>query len=110
MSDGLSNNEEIHIEIAYATPARQLILDQIVNIGTSPREAIIQSSIDDYFPEIDKQNCDIGIFGKVIRVDHELEPGDRIEIYRPLIADPKQVRKERAAQGLKMKKGGGKDE
>lgn len=101
--------EKIHIEIAYGTPQQQMILELDINPGTSPREAVIESSIDQYFPEIDKQNCDIGIFGKAIRPDHEMENGDRIEIYRPLIADPKEVRKRRAAQGLRMKKGGGEE-
>ena len=100
-------DEKIHIEIAYATPQRQLILEQDIDPGTSPRQAVIDSIIDQHFPEIDKQDCDIGIFGKAIRPDHQLENGDRIEIYRPLIADPKEVRRQRAAQGLKMKKGGG---
>lgn len=104
------DSETIHIEIAYATPQQQVILEQDISPGTSPRDAVIQSRIDQYFPEIDKKNCDIGIFGKIIRPDHELENGDRIEIYRPLIADPKEVRKRRAAQGLRMKKGGGKVE
>ena len=102
-------DEKIHIEIAYATPQRQLILEQDIDPGTSPRQAVIDSIIDQHFPEIDKQDCDIGIFGKAIRPDHQLENGDRIEIYRPLIADPKEVRKKRAEQGLRMKKGGGKE-
>lgn len=102
--------ESIYIEIAYAKPDNQVILECYVEPGTSPRDAVINSSIDEYFPEIDKENCDIGIFGKVIRKDHSLENGDRIEIYRPLIADPKEVRKQRAQQGLKMKRGGGKEE
>src|SRR5210317_1885138 len=100
------DNPKVHIEIAYATPHKQVILEQEVDAGTSPREAVIESKIDQYFSGIDKKNCDIGIFGKAIRPDHELENGDRIEIYRPLIADPKEVRKKRAAQVLKMKKGG----
>ena len=108
--DTVMAGDLIHIEIAYATPQRQMILEQTVEPGTSPRQAVIDSAIDQHFPEIDKQDCDIGIFGKAVRADHELENGDRIEIYRPLIADPKEVRKQRAAQGLRMKKGGGKDE
>lgn len=103
-------SSEIHIEIAYGTPDQQMIVEQDIEPGTSPRDAVIQSTIDLYFPEIDKENCDIGLFGKAIRPDHTLESGDRIEIYRPLIADPKEVRKRRAAQGMKMKKGGGKEE
>jgi putative ubiquitin-RnfH superfamily antitoxin RatB of RatAB toxin-antitoxin module len=100
----------IHIEIAYATPDKQLIIEREIEPGTSPRKAVVESDIDRHFPEIDKANCDIGIFGKAVRPDHELDNGDRIEIYRPLIADPKEVRKRRAAQGLRMKKGGGKEE
>jgi hypothetical protein len=99
--------DRIHIEIAYATPEQQVILEQEVSPGTTPRDAVMSSVIDRFFPEIDKQSCDIGIFGKAVRPDHELETGDRIEIYRPLLADPKEVRKRRAAQGLRTKKGGG---
>ncbi len=102
------SDSKTHIEIAYATPQKQIILELEVAADTSPRQAVIDSDIDEYFPEIDKQSCDIGIFGKLIKADHVLENGDRIEIYRPLIADPKQVRKQRAAQGLQTKKGGGK--
>ncbi len=102
-------NETIQIEIAYATPQRQMILESTVPADITPREAVIQSDIDQYFPEIDKQACDIGIFGKAVRPDHKMENGDRIEIYRPLIADPKEVRKQRAAKGLRTKKGGGKE-
>lgn len=109
MSEIDSSLNSIHIEIAYATEHKQVILDQMIAPGVSPREAVIQSTIEEFFPEIDKQACDIGIFGKAIRPDQKLEQGDRIEIYRPLIADPKEVRKQRAAQGLAMKKGGGSD-
>ena len=96
-----------HIEVAYATPDKQVILECYIDNGTSPRDAVRQSGIDLHFPEIDLENCDIGVFGKVIAADYELHDGDRIEIYRPLIADPKEIRRQRAAQGLKMKKGGG---
>ncbi len=110
MNQTTQSAESIYIEIAYATPDKQMILECRVEPGTSPRDAVINSAIDEYFPEIAKDSCDIGIFGKVIRPDHSLENGDRIEIYRPLIADPKEVRKKRAEQGLRMKRGGGKEE
>ena len=96
-----------HIEVAYATPEKQVILECQIDPSTTPRGALRQSGIDQHFPEIDLENCDIGVFGKVIAADYELQDGDRIEIYRPLIADPKEIRRQRAAQGLKMKKGGG---
>lgn len=96
------------IEVAYATPDKQKIIECQVANGTTPREAIKQSGIIQYFPEIDLENCDLGVFGKTITTDYELSDGDRIEIYRPLIADPKEVRRQRAAMGLKTGKGGGK--
>ena len=95
------------IEVAYATPQKQIILECRIEAGTAPRDAVRQSGIDQHFPEIDMDSCDLGVFGKVIAADYELQDGDRIEIYRPLIADPKEIRRQRAAQGLKMKKGGG---
>jgi putative ubiquitin-RnfH superfamily antitoxin RatB of RatAB toxin-antitoxin module len=95
------------IEVAYATPAKQIILECRIDSGLSARDAVRQSGIDQHFPEIDLENCELGVFGKAIAADYELQDGDRIEIYRPLIADPKEVRRQRAAQGLKMKKGGG---
>ncbi len=95
------------IEVAYATPAKQLILECQVETGTSARDAVAISGINQHFSEIDLENCELGVFGKAIPADYELQDGDRIEIYRPLIADPKEIRRQRAAQGLKMKKGGG---
>lgn len=99
---------KIRIEVAYATSQKQLIVECHVEPGTPPREAMRRSGIDRHFAEIDMENCDIGIFGKAIAADYELQDGDRIEIYRPLIADPKEVRRQRAAQGLRTGKGGGK--
>ena len=101
-------NEKTRIEVAYATPDKQLIKECEIDTGTRPRDAIRLSGIDRYFPEIDLENCDLGVFGKTIGADYELADGDRIEIYRALIADPKEIRRQRAARGLKTGKGGGK--
>jgi putative ubiquitin-RnfH superfamily antitoxin RatB of RatAB toxin-antitoxin module len=95
------------VEVAYATPLKQLILECEVESGITIRDAVRQSGIDQHFPELDLANCELGVFGKAATADYELTDGDRIEIYRPLIADPKEIRRQRAAQGLKMKKGGG---
>jgi hypothetical protein len=84
-----------------------MILECRVSPGTSLRDAVRHSGIDRHFPEIDTQNCDLGIFGKAVAEDYELQDGDRIEIYRPLIADPKEIRRQRAARGLRTGKGGG---
>jgi len=100
-------NTKTLIEVAYATPQKQLILECEVESDTTLRDAVRLSGIDQHFPQIDLENCALGVFGKAVAADYELTDGDRIEIYRPLIADPKEIRRQRAAQGLKMKKGGG---
>ena len=94
------------IEVAYATPGKQLILECEVDIGTAVRDVVRVSGIELCFPEIDPEHCDLGVFGKSIADNFELSDGDRIEIYRPLMADPKEVRRQRAAKGLKTGKGG----
>lgn len=96
------------IEVAYATPEKQKIIECKIEQGTSARDAVKQSKIDQHFPEIDLENCHLGVFGKAVTSNYELVDGDRIEIYRPLIADPKEVRRQRAERGFKTKKGGGK--
>jgi len=61
-------------------------------------------------PEIDLAKAKVGIYGKLSKMDTVVRARDRVEIYRPLIADPKEVRKQRAAEGKVMKKGGGAEE
>ncbi len=100
-------SDKLHVEVAYATPDKQLILEREIDPATAPRDVVRASGIDRHFPEIDLEHCDLGVFGKVIDENYRLNEGDRIEIYRPLIADPKEIRRQRAARGLKMKKGGG---
>ena len=100
-------NVKKRIEVAYATRQKQLILECEADDGASPRDVVRLSGIDRHFPEIDVETCDLGVFGKMVPAEYELADGDRIEIYRPLIADPKEIRRQRAAKGLAMKKGGG---
>jgi uncharacterized protein len=95
------------IEIAYARPSEQVILEVEVEEGATVKGAIEQSGILYQFQEIDLEKNKMGVFGKGVRLDHLLRERDRIEIYRPLIADPKEVRRQRAAAGKRMKKGGG---
>ncbi len=101
------SSETLNVEVAYATPKKQLIVPVNVDKGTTAGAAIVQSGIMMEFPEMDLEHSKIGIFGKVVPVTRVLEDGDRVEIYRPLIADPKAVRRKRAAEGKVMKKGGG---
>ncbi|WP_018934733.1 RnfH family protein [Thioalkalivibrio sp. ALJ24] len=96
------------VEVAYARPDRQLILPLEVAPGTTVDQALRQSEIDRHFPEIDLDNAKVGIFGKITRRDTVLRPRDRIEVYRPLIADPKEVRRQRAGQKGAGKKDAGK--
>ncbi len=100
-------NETFEVEVAYATPEEQVILPLQVGQGTTLIEAIERSGILEQFSEIDSDKVKVGIFGKAAKKDVPLAPGDRVEIYRPLIADPKEARKKRAAEGKQMKKGGG---
>lgn len=97
---------KIMIEVAYATPEFQKIIELEVEKGTSVIDAAEQSEIMQYFPDIDFEHTDLGVFGKIVPPDYKLIDGDRIEIYRALIADPKEIRRQRAANGLKTKKGG----
>lgn len=103
----MGNAETIHIEVAYARPDVQVIIPLDVRAGTTMEEAVKHSGILERFPEIDLAVNKVGIFGKLGKLSAPLREGDRVEIYRPLLADPKEVRKQRAAQGKKMKKGGG---
>ena len=101
------NSSEIMVEVAYALPDEQLIVPVKVKAGITAEQAIQSSGILSKYPEIDLAVNKIGIFGKLTKLDVPLRHLDRVEIYRPLIADPKEVRKQRAADGKVMKKGGG---
>lgn len=98
--------DKIDIEVAYALPDKQLILYLSIDEDVTPREALKLSELKDHFSDLDLDTIDIGVFGKAIKNNYKLQQGDRIELYRPLIADPKEVRKKRAKQGLATKKGG----
>ncbi|HYD33570.1 MAG TPA: RnfH family protein [Methylophilaceae bacterium] len=100
-------DQEIMVEVAYALPKEQIILPLTVKPGTTAQAAIEASGILAKFPEIDIKINKVGIFGKICKLDTPLRHLDRVEIYRPLIADPKEVRRQRAAEGKVMKKGGG---
>jgi putative ubiquitin-RnfH superfamily antitoxin RatB of RatAB toxin-antitoxin module len=88
--------ESIEVEVVYALPTRQRLLKIRVASGITIREAVRQSGILDIFPEIDPERAKVGIFGRRVNLEHVLRDGDRIEIYRPLVADPKSVRRARA--------------
>jgi len=111
-SEAVAGKEQsqIKVEVAFAREDTQQILDFMVNEGTTIEQAVEQSGILAIFPEIDLSINKVGIFGKLGKKTATLKEGDRIEIYRPLIADPKEVRRKREAEGKKMKKGGGENQ
>jgi len=100
-------SEDISVEVTYALPQKQEVLSLKIRSGALVSEAIARSGILRDFPEIDLGSAKVGIYGKQVKLDAVLRDKDRIEIYRPLIADPKEIRKKRAAEGKEMKKEAG---
>lgn len=93
--------DKLHVEVAYALPERQFLQKLRVPVGTSVEQAITASGVLLQFPQLDLTACKVGIWNRVVKLDQQLAEGDRIEIYRPLIADPKEVRKQRAERAKK---------
>jgi len=86
------------VEVAYATPEQQVIVTLTLPEGGTVEQAIHASGLLNRFPEIDGTDIKAGIFGSVCKLDQPLKQGDRVEIYRPLIHDPKEARRQRAAR------------
>lgn len=100
------SSSKILVEVVYALPDEQTLLAFEVDEAATAQEVINQSGILDKYPEIDLTVNKIGLFSKIIKLDQAVREKDRVEIYRALIADPKEVRKKRAAEGKALKKGG----
>ncbi|MEM0910488.1 MAG: RnfH family protein [Pseudomonadota bacterium] len=88
--------ERISIEVAFGLPEKQSLIALSVAVDTTVKSAIAQSGILETYSEIDIEKSSVGIWNRVCKLDDKVSQGDRIEIYRPLIADPKEVRKRRA--------------
>ncbi len=99
--------ETIRVEVVYALPDRQEVVPLTLPAGSTLKEALAASGLLAKYPAIDPVGGKFGIYGKLCKPDTPLRDRDRVEIYRPLIADPKEVRKQRAAAGKVMKKGSG---
>jgi putative ubiquitin-RnfH superfamily antitoxin RatB of RatAB toxin-antitoxin module len=95
------------IEVCYALPQKQEIVAVELGEHATLSDAVMASGLMTKYPDITLEQSKFGVFGKICRVDSPLSEGDRVEIYRPLIADPKEVRRKRAEEGKAMKKGGG---
>ncbi|WP_313514051.1 RnfH family protein [Pseudomonas sp.] len=97
----------IRVELAYAEADRQVLLALDVPRGSTVREVAVASGLQAQFPQLDLSESPLGIFGKLIADPQRrvLEEGDRVEIYRALLADPKEVRKQRAERARLREQG-----
>lgn len=101
----MTDIEPISVEVVYGVPNKQKLLEILVKPGTTALQAAEQSGITHFFPGLDLQSASMGIFGQTLGIkglapkeSYEMQAGERIEIYRPLISDPKEVRKRVAAR------------
>lgn len=101
-------SDRLSVEVVYAAPDRQMLITLKLPAGATLREAALQSGLQAHFPELDLAEAPLGLFGKRVAspATQPLEDGDRVEIYRQLLADPKEVRKRRAAQAAQRAKQG----
>jgi putative ubiquitin-RnfH superfamily antitoxin RatB of RatAB toxin-antitoxin module len=100
-------SDTIAIEVAYALPTKQRIVKLDVPAGTTALEAVKQSQLDTVFEDLEiSDDIKLGVWGKSVTADRALASGERVEIYRPLLADPKEVRKSRAARAKAARAGG----
>jgi putative ubiquitin-RnfH superfamily antitoxin RatB of RatAB toxin-antitoxin module len=101
------NQAPIHVEVIYALAEAQPLLRVQLAEGATVDDAIRASGVLEAFPDIDLAKNKVGIFSKLVKLDEPVRDKDRVEIYRPLIADPKEVRRKRAEEGKVTRKGGG---
>lgn len=90
------DDEVIIIEVAFAKPAEQVVVPITVSKGVCVGQAVELSGILERFPEIIWSKAKVGIFGKICTIEKKLKAGDRIEIYRPLVQQPMEARRNRA--------------
>lgn len=105
VAEASAEQRMIRVEVAWAVPRRHWLRTLSVPAGTTARQAVIQSGIDEQWPEVDVRGAPLGIFSRKLDgrqqplpEEYTLQPGDRVEIYRPLEIDPKQARRQRAAR------------
>ena len=99
------SQELISVEVAYALPEKQMIIPLTVAVGTTLFEVVVMSKIVEHFVGLDLETATMGVFAKIeknpkLRI---IQAGERVEIYRPLINDPKEARKVRAAKAKEDK-------
>ncbi|QKU89888.1 RnfH family protein [Vibrio cholerae] len=92
------SSEMVHVEVVYALPHEQRVLKLVVEQSATVEAIIRTSGILQMYPEIDLTVNKVGIFSRNVKLDAKVRDKDRIEIYRPLLADPKEIRRKRAEQ------------
>lgn len=105
----MSSQEPFTIEVVCATPRKQILIRLNVQPGTTARQAVDVAKLAREFPELDTSVLALGIYGEVVADSFVLQPGDRVEIYRPLVSEPRekrrlQVEKSRKASALNSKR------
>ncbi len=98
----MAGQKTIEVEVVFALAERQELVALVIASGATVGEAIDQSGIAKRFPEQDLSACALGIWGRLADSDHVLQGGDRVEIYRPLLIDPREARRQLAAEGKSM--------
>ena len=95
-------SDHILVEVVYVQPGKQMVVAVDVPVGATAGDAVRASGIAQHFAGLDVEHAPLGIYGKRVPREHRLAAGDRVEIYRPLTADPKEVRRRLAAEGKTM--------
>ena len=98
---GQIDQQLIHVEVVLAMPGRQELITLEVTAGSTIAEVITRSGLPEMFEDFELNLSNVGIFGRKATPDQHVRDGDRVEIYRPLIADPKEVRRQRALKQAK---------
>ena len=91
-------SDMIHVEVVFALPHEQRVFTLVVNKNATVEEIIVQSGVLELYPEIDLAKNKVGVFSRNVKLDTTVRDKDRIEIYRALLADPKEIRRKRAEQ------------
>lgn len=92
------------VEVVYALPHRQALVQLQVDAGCTVWDAAQRAALSEQFPELDLTTMPLGIFGRLVSNPHEttVKAGDRIEIYRPLVIDPKELRRAKAEEARQV--------
>lgn len=89
----------MQVEVAYGTPDEQVLLTVVLLDGRCARDAVAASGLLERYPHLTLDSLEVGVFGQRVNLDSPVSEGDRIEVYRPLMVDPKQARRTRAGDG-----------